>query len=121
MSDQTKYIELIAYARWSSDQQTTSEEQQNEVITNALTTLIPKLFDGRTGRVVQVYDDGGISGSKRSVRRDKFEEMLSDIQAGKHKARALIIVNLSRFTRLDFLAASGAFGILRDNKIPLVS
>lgn len=122
MHDQSEeYQELFAYARWSSDQQTTSEEQQDDVIQNALTTLIPRLFKDKLGKVVQVYDDGGKSASKRSVRRDQFEQMLQDVKANKHKGRALIVVNLSRFTRLDLIDSSEPFRILRDHKIPLIS
>ena len=103
--NEASYIDLYAYARNSDLKLENSQETQSSTIGWACTKIIPDLFGGRVGRVIGTYKDEGKSASRKKVRRPDFERLMADIEAGK--VRVLVVVNLSRFSRLHHVNLSG--------------
>lgn len=113
------YIDVDSYARNSDTQQENSQATQVSTLQWACDKLIPDLFGGVKGRLRTPYKDEDKSASKKKIRRPDFERLMSDIEAGK--VRVLMVVNLSRFSRLHHVDAMRLHTKLYENNVKLVS
>jgi hypothetical protein len=60
-------IDIYAYGRFSSEKQDKSIIIQKQVFEEACSNLIPQLFGGRKGKIVETYSDEGKSESRKRV------------------------------------------------------
>jgi len=114
----TETIEAVTYGRNSSDQQLTSQDIQEDIFTLFSTDGFVKLF-GKSANYVENYKDHGKSASKRKSKRSDFNRLLEDVELGKVKI--VVVVNLSRFSRLHPLDALSLHKTLWENNVRLVS
>ena len=89
--DKESKIRVAAYCRVS----TNSEDQQNSLITQ-MRYYENFLSDSETERLVSVYADEGITGT-RMDKREEFQRMLKDCRRGK--IDRIIVKSISRFAR----------------------
>lgn len=122
----TQQIDLHVYGRVSridvnkpQDQQDKSLTIQTQAFHDACTSLIPALFAGRVGNIVGSYSDEGKSASRKRVKRPDFTRLLTDIES--NVVKVLMVMNLSRFSRLNHLDAMRLHLTLHDHNTILVS
>ena len=89
--DKESKIRVAAYCRVS----TNSEDQQNSLMTQ-MRYYENFLADSETERLVSVYADEGITGT-RMDKREEFQRMLKDCRRGK--IDRIIVKSISRFAR----------------------
>ena len=89
--DKERKIRVAAYCRVS----TNSEDQQNSLITQ-MRYYENFLSESETERLVSVYADEGITGT-RMDKREEFQRMLKDCRRGK--IDRIIVKSISRFAR----------------------
>ena len=89
--DKESKIRVAVYCRVS----TNSEDQQNSLITQ-MRYYENFLSDSETERLVSVYADEGITGT-RMDKREEFQRMLKDCRRGK--IDRIIVKSISRFAR----------------------
>lgn len=114
----THEIDVVTYGRNSSQEQTTSQEIQEDAFDQFAASGFVELF-GAPARITRNYRDDGKSASKRKSRRGDFNRMLRDVQAGE--LSTILVVNLSRFSRLHPMDALQLHAVLRDHNVRLVS
>ena len=91
IEEQEDKIRIAAYCRVSTD----SEDQQNSLMTQ-MRYYENFLADSETERLVSVYADEGITGT-RMDKREEFQRMLKDCRRGK--IDRIIVKSISRFAR----------------------
>ena len=89
--DKESKIRVAAYCRVSTD----SEDQQNSLMAQ-MRYYENFLADSETERLVSVYADEGITGT-RMDKREEFQRMLKDCRRGK--IDRIIVKSISRFAR----------------------
>ena len=89
--DKESKIRVAAYCRVS----TNSEDQQNSLMAQ-MRYYENFLADSETERLVSVYADEGITGT-RMDKREEFQRMLKDCRRGK--IDRIIVKSISRFAR----------------------
>jgi len=103
-------IPAVAYVRMSTDQQKDSPERQHAEI---------EALASRGGyHIVEWYEDHGKTGTE-SLNRPGFQRMLQDVQHGTF--RAVLMYELSRFSREDPFDAMAHWKIFRDLGISVVT
>ena len=91
IEEQEDKIRIAAYCRVSTD----SEDQQNSLMAQ-MRYYENFLADSETERLVSVYADEGITGT-RMDKREEFQRMLKDCRRGK--IDRIIVKSISRFAR----------------------
>lgn len=100
---------VCLYLRMSSDEQTTSIAIQRK--------RCREYAASRNWVIVQEYVDEGKSGSKDFGKRVQFHQMIADSVAGNWSA--VLVLDSSRFGRLDSLDGAPAKNTLRSNGVHL--
>jgi DNA invertase Pin-like site-specific DNA recombinase len=118
--DGQEALEVAAYGRNSSDQQTTSQEIQADVFDVFMQPDegFQRLL-GKPGRITRSYRDHGKSASKKRSKRTDFSRMLKDVESGEVKI--IVVVNLSRFSRLHPLDTMKFYQTLFEHGCKLIS
>ena len=92
---------------------------QDQQFRDACDTLIPQLFAKRQGRIVGAYKDEGKSASRKRIKRHDFDRLIRDIENGQIKI--LMVLNLSRFSRMNHIDALKLHMKLHEHNVKLVS
>jgi DNA invertase Pin-like site-specific DNA recombinase len=102
-------LKVCCYYRMSSDDQTASIAQQMKEV---------RAYARQRGwEIVIEYTDSGLSGSKDVEKRIQFHRMIAD--SAKKEWQAILCYDVSRFARLDSIAAGRFKEALRKNGVHL--